>query len=168
MKKVFAVVVVLILCISTCAYADEITDTFGGFSYTLPDGFFLLPDDYAGLGDSSRVYSFSQLDVCPWVWSAVIFSASELSSTSLSGELSLICSLFQRRDVIDAGLFLADGHYVSYFRWDDDGDLCDCIVALGGDDQAIIVYIDLEDDALLDLQGELRDRIASSIRYTGQ
>ena len=166
MKKVFACAVVLILCISTCAYADEITDSFGGFSYTLPDGFWLLPDDYAGVDDTARVYSFSRLDVCPW--SAVIFSASELSSTTPSGELSLICSLLERRDVIDAGLFLADGHYVSYFRWDDDGDLCDCIVALGGDDQAIIVYVDLEDDALLDLQGELRDCIASSIRYTCQ
>lgn len=168
MRKLIACVVALVLCFSACAYAGETVDSFGGFSYALPNGFWALPDDYAEVGDSSRVYSFSNLDVCPWVWSALILSKTDFSSTSPSGEISLICSLFERRNIIDARLFLSGEHYVGYLRWSDNGDIRDCIIALGANDQAIIMYIDLNNDALLDLQGDLRDAIASSVLYTGQ
>lgn len=161
MKKVFALLMALLLAFGACAAAEAV-ENYRGVQFALPDGFALSTDTY-----HYRTYGYSD---------GIIDKSAALACTDLLSDdayldvpeetvLDMITTSFDGVQKVEKRM--AWDHLVAYIEMTYEGDSKTYIIAFG--DQ-LVVMLDLQfhDTDRVDLQNALAHQIYESVLYTGE
>lgn len=161
MKKVFALLMALLLAFGSCAAAETV-ENYRGMQFTLPDGFALSTDTY-----HYRTYEYSD---------GIIDKSAALACTDLLSDdayldvpeetvLDMITTSFDGIQKVEKRT--AGDHLVAYIEMAYEDEAKTYIIAFG--DQ-LVVMLDLQfhDVDRVDLQNALAHQIYESVLYTGE